>query len=63
MRFRDLHYGKIPHLLPNAWDAGSAIARAHDQRPGPSRHPPGKHGLAAVPRGYRRRGRGGHRGP
>jgi 2-methylisocitrate lyase-like PEP mutase family enzyme len=28
MSFRDLHYGKSPLLLPNAWDAGSAIAFA-----------------------------------
>jgi 2-methylisocitrate lyase-like PEP mutase family enzyme len=26
--FRDLHYGQTPLLLPNAWDAGSAIAFA-----------------------------------
>jgi 2-methylisocitrate lyase-like PEP mutase family enzyme len=28
MDFRELHYGKTPLLLPNAWDAGSAIAFA-----------------------------------
>jgi 2-methylisocitrate lyase-like PEP mutase family enzyme len=26
--FRDLHYGETPLLLPNAWDAGSAVAFA-----------------------------------
>jgi 2-methylisocitrate lyase-like PEP mutase family enzyme len=35
MSFRDLHYGEIPLLLPNAWDVGSAIAVA-------------EHGFAAV---------------
>ncbi|MBB2996790.1 isocitrate lyase/PEP mutase family protein [Paeniglutamicibacter cryotolerans] len=24
--FRDLHYGEVPLLLPNAWDLGSALA-------------------------------------
>jgi len=28
MTFRDLHYGDQPLLLPNAWDAGSALAFA-----------------------------------
>jgi hypothetical protein len=28
MSFRELHYGETPLLLPNAWDAGSAIAFA-----------------------------------
>jgi 2-methylisocitrate lyase-like PEP mutase family enzyme len=26
MDFRELHYGETPLILPNAWDAGSAIA-------------------------------------
>lgn len=30
MSFRDLHYAGTPLLLPNAWDAGSAIAFADE---------------------------------
>ena len=26
MTFKDLHYGEVPLLLPNAWDVPSALA-------------------------------------